>query len=262
MTAPARAGGARGGAHGDRTVLVIDSGVSTAGALAFQSTGLLAPNADVDAAVEHLRSAGALPDLTGVSIRWFGLGAVQDPQPVLDTAAISRLKDVWTKVITAAHGQVVFADYPMTEIARDDAPAVPAVTPVPLDAFELGQVPTVERSLPDTEVGFSPDTAEFRDPDAARTRIAAVAAQILQLGVTQVRTIGCTSSWGTPEHRQELSEARAAAVAELLKENGVNVTSSIGLGYECPNQIVDTEPDGTPIEELMVVNRRVIVQAA
>jgi hypothetical protein len=40
------------------------------------------------------------------------------------------------------------------------------------------------------------------------------------------------------------------------------VTSSIGLGYECPNQIVDTEPDGTPIEELMVVNRRVIVQAA
>ena len=89
-----------------------------------------------------------------------------------------------------------------------------------------------------------------------------MAAQILQLGVTQVRTIGCTSSWGTPEHRQELSEARAAAVAELLKENGVNVTSSIGLGYECPNQIVDTESDGTPIEELMVVNRRVIVQAA
>ena len=258
----ALAAGTLEGAHGDRTVLVIDSGVSTAGALAFQSTGLLAPNADVDAAVEHLRSAGALPDLTGVSIRWFGLGAVQDPQPVLDTAAISRLKDVWTKVITAAHGQVVFADYPMTEIARDDAPAVPAVTPVPVDAFELGQVPTVERSLPDTEVGFSPDTAEFRDPDAARTRIAAVAAQILQLGVTQVRTIGCTSSWGTPEHRQELSEARAAAVAELLKENGVNVTSSIGLGYECPNQIVDTESDGTPIEELMVVNRRVIVQAA
>jgi len=248
-------------ASGDRTILVVDSGMSTAGAMAFQNTGLLEPHADVDAMVERMRSAGALPDLTGVTVRWFGLGSVEEPQPLLDTAAKSRLKNLWTKLITAANGEVVFDDAPMMKDIGDDLPAVPEVTPVPVGAFELGAAPSLEMSLPDTEVGFEADVDVLRNEEVAKSRIQEAAAQIRSSGVSEVRVTGCTSSWGTAEHRQDLSERRAEVVAGLLENNGVKVTSITGRGYECPHQVVDTNADGTPIEELMAVNRRVIIQA-
>lgn len=248
-------------ASGDRTILVVDSGMSTAGAMAFQNTGLLEPHADVDAMVERMRSAGALPDLTGVTVRWFGLGSVEEPQPLLDTAAKSRLKNLWTKLITAANGEVVFDDAPMMKVIGDDLPAVPEVTPVPVGAFELGAAPSLEMSLPDTEVGFEADVDVLRNEEVAKSRIQEAAAQIRSSGVSEVRVTGCTSSWGTAEHRQDLSERRAEVVAGLLENNGVKVTSITGRGYECPHQVVDTNADGTPIEELMAVNRRVIIQA-
>lgn len=248
-------------ASGDRTILVVDSGMSTAGAMAFQNTGLLEPHADVDAMVERVRSAGALPDLTGVTVRWFGLGSVEDPQPLLDTAAKSRLKNLWTKLITAANGEVVFDDTPMMKATGDDLPTVPEVTPVPVGAFELGAAPSLEMSLPDTEVGFEADVDVLRNEEVAKSRIQEAAAQIRSSGVSEVRVTGCTSSWGTAEHRQDLSERRAEVVAGLLENNGVKVTSITGRGYECPHQVVDTNADGTPIEELMAVNRRVIIQA-
>lgn len=248
-------------ASGDRTILVVDSGMSTAGAMAFQNTGLLEPHADVDAMVERVRSAGALPDLTGVTVRWFGLGSVEDPQPLLDTAAKSRLKSLWTKLITAANGEVVFDDTPMMKVTGDDLPTVPEVTPVPVGAFDLGAAPSLEVSLPDTEVGFEADVDVLRNEEVAKSRIQEAAAQIRSSGVSEVRVTGCTSSWGTAEHRQDLSERRAEVVAGLLENNGVKVTSITGRGYECPHQIVDTNADGTPIEELMAVNRRVIIQA-
>lgn len=248
-------------ASGDRTILVVDSGMSTAGAMAFHNTGLLEPHADVDAMVERMRSAGALPDLTGVTVRWFGLGSVEEPQPLLDTAAKSRLKNLWTKLITAANGEVVFDDAPMMKVTGEDLPAVPEVTPVPVGAFELGAAPSLEMSLPDTEVGFEADVDVLRNEEVAKSRIQEAAAQIRSSGVSEVRVTGCTSSWGTAEHRQDLSERRAEVVAGLLENNGVKVTSITGRGYECPHQVVDTNADGTPIEELMAVNRRVIIQA-
>ena len=248
-------------ASGDRTILVVDSGMSTAGAMAFQNTGLLEPHADVDAMVERMRSAGALPDLTGVTVRWFGLGSVEEPQPLLDTAAKNRLKSLWTKLIAAANGEVVFDDAPMMKVIGDDLPAVPEVTPVPVGAFELGAAPSLEMSLPDTEVGFEADVDVLRNEEVAKSRIQEAAAQIRSSGVSEVRVTGCTSSWGTAEHRQDLSERRAEVVAGLLENNGVKVTSITGRGYECPHQVVDTNADGTPIEELMAVNRRVIIQA-
>ena len=248
-------------ASGDRTILVVDSGMSTAGAMAFQNTGLLEPHADVDAMVERMRSAGALPDLTGVTVRWFGLGSVEEPQPLLDTAAKSRLKNLWTKLITAANGEVVFDDAPMMKDIGDDLPAVPEVTPVPVGAFKSGAAPSLEMSLPDTEVGFEADVDVLRNEEVAKSRIQEAAAQIRSSGVSEVRVTGCTSSWGTAEHRQDLSERRAEVVAGLLENNGVKVTSITGRGYECPHQVVDTNADGTPIEELMAVNRRVIIQA-
>ena len=248
-------------ASGDRTILVVDSGMSTAGAMAFQNTGLLEPHADVDAMIERMRSAGTLPDLTGVTVRWFGLGSVEEPQPLLDTAAKNRLKNLWTKLITAANGEVVFDDAPMMKVTGEDLPAVPEVTPVPVGAFELGAAPSLEMSLPDTEVGFEADVDVLRNEEVAKSRIQEAAAQIRSSGVSEVRVTGCTSSWGTVEHRQDLSERRAEVVAGLLENNGVKVTSITGRGYECPHQVVDTNADGTPIEELMAVNRRVIIQA-
>lgn len=52
---------------------------------------------DPQAAIERLRAAGLVPDLTGVNVIWFGLGA----RPTDDPSVTAALRDFWTHYLTA-----------------------------------------------------------------------------------------------------------------------------------------------------------------
>ena len=87
--------------EGERRILVIDSGLSTAGYLSFQN-GLL--SASPEAMVQELKERGALPDFTGVEVLWQQLGDVAEPQQALSPRQTQRLTDIWQAIVTAGGG--------------------------------------------------------------------------------------------------------------------------------------------------------------
>ena len=64
--------------------------------------GLFAPDVDIAASVRTMADLHLLPDLTGVRVRWYGMGEVVAPQESLDEAAKARLTEIWKTVIETA----------------------------------------------------------------------------------------------------------------------------------------------------------------
>src|SRR4051794_19300437 len=79
----------RGGQPGVRTVVVVDPGLSTTGALDFTQPGML--DADPHYVADSLGDLHQLPGLSGVSVVFQGLGETTGPQPALDPSHRAHL---------------------------------------------------------------------------------------------------------------------------------------------------------------------------
>lgn len=144
---------------GERTVLVVDSGLATSGAMAFQNSRLLHRNVDLTAVVDELEAAHALPEnLGGVRVIWIGLGQTQAPQESLDEATSQRLKAVWLETLSRAGAQLEFIDAPLSTL-DGNPPKLPSVSPLDVEQFTLTP-PKVALTLDDATLNFAPDSAE------------------------------------------------------------------------------------------------------
>ena len=79
------------------TIVVVDSGLSTAGALDFTRAGML--DADPQEVVDSLTAQDALPDLTGIDVVWQGMGDTARPQEPLSNGQRKNLQAIWTAVL-------------------------------------------------------------------------------------------------------------------------------------------------------------------
>lgn len=240
------------------TVVVIDSGLATTGALPFQN-GVLSPGTDIQATAQSLKAARLLPDLQGMTVHWVGMGDTTAPQGALDQAARARLEELWRSVVETAGGT-------LTTDSRDavttTAPEqLPAVTPVNVAATSVSAA-RISVTLPETQLAFVGDEATFLHPDQASATIAELAHSLTGSGVSRVTVTGCTATAGTPESRATLSQARAEAVRTELQAHlgGVPVTAR-GLGAECPGHVPDVGPDGRLTEPQAQQNRVTVVTA-
>jgi OOP family OmpA-OmpF porin len=75
--------GAAAGRPGPGTVVLVDSGLSTLGALDFSQPNVL--DAPVDELITFLRNGRQVPDLRGLTIIFIGIGEVARPQQKLGT---------------------------------------------------------------------------------------------------------------------------------------------------------------------------------
>ena len=251
------------------TIVVIDNGLPTVGSASLPQTGLFAPGVDIAASVRTMADLHLLPDLTGVSVRWYRLGEVVAPQESLDEAAKARLTEIWKTVIETAGGS--FEEGTQSPTAAQEVPEnLPPVTPVDVSTTSFSAsapatpAPSLSVTLPESVLPFVPDEAAFLDPEAARATALALAGQIVASGTTTVTVTGCTASAATPEGRAALSTNRARAVADLLVAGGVpegSVTVQ-GLGAECPGRVPDLDAEGNLIEAAARANRVVKVTAS
>lgn len=205
------AGGNRPG-----TVVLVDSGLSTVAPLDFRQRGLLdAPPAET---VEALRANNALPGLQGETVVLAGLGDVAEPQPALSPAQRSSLVALWTAIATAGGAScVAVVDEPRGGDAPSDAPAVSIVDVPPPPTITPGQT----TALPDdNSVGFQPDTAEFRDRNAARAVLTPFAQFLTESPSRRIALTGTSARAGTEAGQVDLSTRRAEAVKALLVELG------------------------------------------
>lgn len=235
-------------------VVLLDSGLQTTGDLDFRADGML--DAQPAEVVAFLTGKDALPDLRNRQVVLIGTGDTAAPQQQLDTAGRRRLVELWSAIATAGGASCVQAV--TRPVSGDAADGVPAVSVVPV-AAPAAFVPCGRTVLGDGgSVGFTPDTANLRDPAAARQTLADLA-KVLTGGRQRVELIGTTAGRGDG---LALSGDRAAAVKRELVALGVpgDRITTRGVGNTWPDREPDVAPDGTLLPGPAARNRSVVVQ--
>jgi outer membrane protein OmpA-like peptidoglycan-associated protein len=238
-----------------RTMVVVDSGLSTVAPLDFTQPGLL--DADPAEVVASLLAADELPDLTGVRVVVQGLGDTAPPQEQLGISQRKSLIALWRAVLEAAGAsEVVIEERQLLEPPAGDLPDVSEVVLAP--GLECTSSTIV---LTGGDVAFEPDSDVFRDRAAAEALLAPIGEQLAGAGATATLT-GTTADVGDLAGQKELSLQRAEAVRDLLVRLGVpapNLTV-LGLGSDFPGYVQDQAPDGSLIPAAAAANRKVVVE--
>jgi hypothetical protein len=259
-------------------ITLIDSGLQTRAPLAFQD-GLLDSAGDVSGVVTAiLRRTGELPDLTGVAVSWYDIGATDPPQKPLTIAELARLQKIWQAILTAAGAtSVTFVTQPLpvgippaglpvvtvipvgapsaiTVAAPASSGTTPAATPRPVPA------PILVTRLDDTATHFLPDQAVLVDPRAAEDNLGTLAIKLLAGHYTHIDVAGtCALACSGLDVR------RASVVRNLLVQLGVPADRFgpvRGLGTHFAGWVPDRSSDGSLIEKYARLDRLVIVSAA
>lgn len=237
---------------------VIGSGLSTA--TVRMQDGLLSTRITPRSVIKQLRARGTLPDLHGCpDIEWAGLGRTAAPQPNVTIPAGRRLEEIVAGMIGAAGSHVTFVRTPLTA-GTATVVGRPTVSVVPIDP--VPPIPLPE-TLTDEQLGFRPDSAEFRDPGAARVVLGRLAEAIRSGNVDYLQVIGTTSSAGDEAGSRTLSRQRAAAVCTVLTDEfGIPgaVLHPEGVGTHFKDFVADRRADGSLDEEKARSNRLVLLR--
>lgn len=204
------------------TAYVISSGLSTIDPVDLRRLGW---DTDGTALGDTLRAGRWLPDLTGWTVVFVGLGDVAGTQPALPDPLRERLVEFWLGMCRSAGAASCTAD---PEFVGRAAPTSTNVVPV-VDA-PAPRVTADATWLP-TSALFAVGRADV-DPDADRI-LRAVADRVRTSG-RAVTVVGHTDAvTGTPAVNRELSTRRAFAVRARLIALGVApelVVEAVGVG--------------------------------
>ena len=243
------------GRRGLRTLVVIDSGLSTTGRLDFTTPGLL--DAQPRELADTLRDAEELPDLSGVTVVFRGLGDTAAPQQQLDQVRRAQLVEIWSAIARQAGATNVDVDTARLEGAAD--PTVPAVATVaPGPGFQCAGT---TMSLTGGPFAFRPDSHEFIDAQAAVAALRPVADQLRSEQITAT-VFGHTAGIGEMANRIRFSDERAQAVADVLIDLQVPIPQLHveGLGSEFPGFVADYDGSGRLLPAAAALNRSVFVE--
>ncbi|XVV04488.1 OmpA family protein [Actinosynnema sp. CA-248983] len=239
------------------TLVLVDSGLATAGAVSFREEGMW--GADPAEVAAFLAAKRLLPALTGRSVLLVGLGGTADPQPALNEDLRGRVGKLWQEVATKAGA--VCANELAIASRREAFPTTVPVTVVKLPE-EPKPVACGTTKLEDSgSVGFIPDTADLRDPAAADRTLQSLAG-VVAGGVQRVLLVGNTAGGGPAAGHVELSTRRAEAVKSILVRLGVPADriATRGDGNSGPYHEPDLAPDGVLIPAAAARNRSVVVE--
>jgi OmpA-OmpF porin, OOP family len=240
-------------------IIVIDSGLQTAGALLYQDQGtLMSPASDVVQFLRQTSQGNLIPDLQGRHVLLSGFGYAAAPQASLDQPEQQNVVDQWTAIVTAGGGSVCVDP---TANTQGELTGLPTVATIPLPPPVVFK-PCGTTVLSDQgSVGFNDNQSTFRSPSLAQTTLGQLA-QKLKNGTEPITLIGSTSSEGSEAHNYTLSRQRAKAVAKVLEKDGVNATriKIVPDGPNYPGRVPDIGPNGQLILSAAEQDREVIVQ--
>ena len=243
----------------EKHILVLDTGLSTIGYLDFTNNLI---ESDPQYICEQLMARSAIPDLTGISVTWFGLGDTAAPQANLSPRQLQNLRDIWNQILSAAGAKsIIFSeDLPGQPISDNTLPSVSEVflTSEP-GIIAGGKLPEII-SFDEGRVAFIGDSNEFLDKSAAMEVIRPFAEYMNAHPEFQALLLGTTAR-GRQEFCQRLSQARADAVKAALVEMGVNPAQiqTRGLGWDNSFYVYDLNPDGSLFEANAAKNRKVLL---
>lgn len=237
--------------HAKRLV-VMDTGLNTAGLLDFAHGNLL--NANPEQILQALQDVKGVPDLTGVDVTWFFLGDTAAPQQELTPAQKAHLQAIWEAILLA--GNATSVEFSAALPGTEGYMGLPAVSTVAVSEEKI--IFNEPLQLDAQKVSFVGDSDQYIDPALAMEALEPVAMTLKIHPNVKVLLVGTTAT-GRQESCQKLSEARASAVKETLMSLGVNENQLevMGLGCEDPWHVPDLT-DGR-LNENAAQNRKVLV---
>jgi outer membrane protein OmpA-like peptidoglycan-associated protein len=245
--------------NNSRHIVVLDSGLSTKGSLNFQKSDFL--DADPSAVAGYLNAQKEIPNFSGITITWIGLGDIAEPQKSMSAAQRANLKQIWTAIIEKTGGNVIFLD----TLSGSDNPAkdYPKVSVVSL-LSNPSQTFDNSGAVVFRNIQFIGDTAEYTNPEEVTNILKPVAEYMKSNPGFAAMVIGSTAGEKDKDFCLRLSSQRADAVRDTLVFLGASASQikAIGLGFNDPWHIPDTSADGTLIESIAAQNRKVVLMDA
>lgn len=238
-----------------KQLIVLDSGLSTAGALNFTTSDFL--DADSNVAINHLAANKDIPDLSGITVTFVGLGDVSLPQQQLTGPEADNLKSIWTGIVKKGGGKVNI----LNSLSGEAGPITgyPVVTPVSgltvaTTSFDNSSAVVFRNIL------FTGDSAKYVDIQAATSALQPAASYMKAHPDYSILLIGTTAGDGDKDYCLNLSKARAEAVRATLISMGISGDriTTVGQGYEDEWHLPDVS-SGYLIESVAALNRKVVL---
>jgi hypothetical protein len=246
-------------ASASHEIVVLGNGLQDIGQLDL-ANGLPQDASSARSVANTLQNSGSLPDLTDVTVRWYGLGQNdRSNQEPLHPVAAKGLEILWTEIIEAAGGQLV-------KVVRTVPYADPVSTSISATPIDVPAPPCVFMLTSDDGFNFKPDSASFLDASKAQNGAENMAAEIKRSGCDgPLYVVGYAASGldkklynsAAISAVKSVSAARASAFKSLLEKAGVKIQLiPVGAGKGPTN---DWDEDGKFSEDMGKQNRFVEV---
>jgi outer membrane protein OmpA-like peptidoglycan-associated protein len=210
----------------NKEIFVYTNGLQTSGNLMMQD----AFGSGVEDIVNALDAEGALPNLDGVTVNFYGLGQMSGEQPVFSSKSRNHLREIWKSIIERSGGK--FVDGGPVSIGKGNPSAPPVSLVQPLQSKPI--VASCKAVLTDENLSFQANSADFLNPALAQLSISQVASSLLSDNCSGVvKVTGYTTNFSSEAAQKKLSKARANSVANSLREFLPNAPVEVqGKGYD------------------------------
>ena len=249
--------------NGGKSLIIMDSGLSTTGLLDFRSADVASLR--IDGIIKALQSKKAIPNLEGVDVFWYGMGQTTDPQIEPSSEYKYVLEELWTAILNEAGAKSVHIARESIEDLEVDRSDYPKVSPVDCKLEENVIASLAEPMIFDQEkIKFKSDSAELlTDKKDVEARLKPIVDFLKDNSHEKILLAGTTAKYGSQKSCEDLSFKRCETIKNILVNMGIDQAriSLLGLGFENPFYQNDLKADGSQDETLAVKNRTVIVMS-
>lgn len=241
----------------NKEIIIYDTGLATCGAVNFLNNDFLnllnsdkrINENDVKDLLDSLENKAEIPNLSGVKVTWYGLGAVAEPQNKLSNLNIANLKVIWGEILNCANAvppdiendENKYTFFVSTTSSRVMEYTQPVSVIIDWDTiYDYESVNEMEKKgipiLSEEKLKFEPNSAKLCSQEDAAAVLLPYAMNLMNYENMRILLVGTTADPNRNGGSIELSNSRANEVKKCLVSLGIEEERIyiLGLGANSP----------------------------